>query len=376
MSDWKAGDTIGGSYRLERLLGQGGMGEVWLAQKNSPNAPPVALKIVPASQSHAIQQLQSEYDALKQLVHPHLPRVYEQGQADGDGGASYLAMEYLQGEELNSDALTRPLEDTIDVMVQLARALAFLHTHHIVHGDLKPQNIVISQRQPLHLKLIDFGLATVGSEPGGAQLRGTVPYISPEQLRGEQPGPASDLYAIGVIVFRLLTGRFPFEAESEALTLRARLEQEAPSLLKYAPRISVSLADIVARLLRRNPDERPGNAREVIALINEKLGRAYPYETPQSRAAYLNSSAYHPYKAIQEKIDVSSGKPVVITAEPRMGLRSFLNDIAGDFEKRGVPVQRFSGDEWKDANPPSGTVSVFVGTGSPSWFLGMCWSRF
>ncbi|MBU1936957.1 tetratricopeptide repeat protein, partial [bacterium] len=123
--------------------------------------------------------------------------------------------------------------------------------------------------------------------------------------------------------------------------------------------ISVSLADIVARLLRRNPDERPGNAREVIALINEKLGRAYPYETPQSRAAYLNSSAYHPYTTIQEKIDVSSGKPVVITAEPRMGLRSFLNDIAGDFEKRGVPVQRFSGDEWKDANPPSGIVSVF-----------------
>ncbi len=358
MPDWKAGDYIGGSYRLERLLGQGGMGEVWLAQKDTPNAPFVALKIVPANQSHAAQQLRSEYDALKQLVHPHLPRVYEQGQVDGDGGASYLAMEYLQGEELHSDILANPLEDIIDVMVQLSRALAFLHTHRIIHGDLKPQNIVVSQRQPLHLKLIDFGLATVASETSGNQLRGTVPYIAPEQLRGEKPGPASDLYATGVIVFRLLTGRFPFEAESEALTLRARLEQEAPSLLKYAPRVSVSLADIVARLLRRNPDERPGNAREVIALINEKLGRVYPYETPQSRVAYLNSSAYHPYIAIQEKIDVSFGKPVVITAEPRMGLRSFLNDTKNYFEKRGIPVQRFSGDEWKQANPSQGTVWV------------------
>ncbi len=91
MPDWKAGDYIGKSYRLERLLGRGGMGEVWLAQKDAPNAPFIALKIVPVNQSHAAQQLQSEYDALKQLVHPHLPRVYEQGQVDG--GASYLAME-------------------------------------------------------------------------------------------------------------------------------------------------------------------------------------------------------------------------------------------------------------------------------------------
>ena len=285
MTDWKAGDYIGAAYRLERLLGRGGMGEVWLAQKNIPNAPFVALKIVPSSQPQAAQQLQSEYDALKQLVHPHLPQVYEQGQ-DDDGGVSFLAMEYLQGEDLDADVLTHPLEDIIDVMVQLSRALAFLHTHRIIHGDLKPQNIVVSKRQPLHLKLIDFGLATIASEPNDNQLRGTVPYIAPEQLRGEPASPASDLYATGVIVFRLLTGRFPFEAESEALTLRARLEQEAPSLLKYAPRVSVSLADIVAQLLRRHPDERPGNAREVIALINVKLGCAYPYETPQSRRLF------------------------------------------------------------------------------------------
>jgi len=365
MPDFHPGDIIAGRYRLVRPLGRGGMGEVWLAEMENQADRPVALKMASEHHQAYAQQLRREYDALKGLVHPHLPRVYDFGYTEGDGSLPYLVMEYLEGIELSAEVLHNLHEDIYEVIVQLCRALAFLHTHAIVHGDLKPQNIVIAQRQPLHLKLVDFGLATTEGETTGTVPSGTIPYIAPEQLRGVRPTPASDLYALGVIVFQLIANRFPFEADNEAVTLRRRLEEEAPSLLKYAPRISVSLSDIVALLLQREPAKRPQGAREVIALLNEREGRGYPYETVQSRAAYLKSSAYRPYRRFREDLsktmqspDVSCKVPMIVTSEPCMGLKAFLDGFANDLDESGSSVYRCLVDEWKNRDTTRDAIWV------------------
>ncbi|MFH1010016.1 MAG: serine/threonine-protein kinase, partial [bacterium] len=200
MPDWKSGDLVAKEYKLVRLLGRGGMGETWLATRGAEPSQFVALKIASDSHPATARLLEREYNALKGLVHPHLPCVYDFGYADDGATLPYLAMEYLKGEELSAKALPRPQEDVCEILVQLSRALAFLHTHGIIHGDLKPQNIVITSREPLHVKLIDFGLASTGNEGEPATLGGTVPYIAPELLIGGRPSAASDLYALGVIL--------------------------------------------------------------------------------------------------------------------------------------------------------------------------------
>lgn len=365
MSDWKSGDTIASRYELVRALGRGAMGEVWLSKDLSQDGQIVALKIASEGNPATTQQLMREYDALKGLVHPYLPRVYSFGYVDGDGSAPYLTMEYLKGDELSAEILPDPQGDICEVLVQLCRALAFLHTHGIMHGDLKPQNVVITCRQPLHLKLIDFGLATTASGSTGGTPGGTLPYIAPELMVGAAPSAASDLYALGVMIFRLLAARFPFEGSDEAITLRRRLEEDAPSPLRYAPRMSVGLADIVTLLLQREPGARPKSAREVIALLSEKEGRTYSYETVQSRVAYLRSSAYRPYEALREKIlglvhdsDSSRVMPLTLCSEPYMGLGALLNELARDLEKSGYLVRRLSGSEWKEETSPPGAIWI------------------
>ncbi len=365
MPDWKSGDMIASRYELVRSLGRGAMGEVWLCRDLSQDEQFVALKIASEQHPAATQQLVREYDALKGLVHPYLPRVYNFGYVDSEGSASYLAMEYLKGDELRAEVLPDPQSDIHEVLVQLCRALAFLHTHGIIHGDLKPQNVVITCRLPLHLKLIDFGLAATDGGTAGGTPSGTLPYIAPELIAGVPPSAASDLYALGVMIFRLLAARFPFEGSDEAVTIRRRLEEDAPSPLRYAPRMSVGLADIVTLLLQREPGARPKSAREVIALLSEKEGRTYSYETVQSRAAYLKSSAYRPYDALREKIlglvqvtDSSGAMPLTLCGEPYMGLGALLNELARDLEKSGYLALRFGGSEWKEETTPPGAIWI------------------
>jgi serine/threonine protein kinase/tetratricopeptide (TPR) repeat protein len=365
MPDWKPGDLIAEQYELVRLLGRGGMGETWLATQKSESSRPVALKIATGNHPVTARLLEREYNALKGLVHPHLPCVYDYGYVKDGETQAYLAMEYLKGEELSAQALAKPQEDVGEVLVQLCRALAFLHTHGIIHGDLKPQNIVVTSRQPLHVKLIDFGLACTGEEPDNPTLSGTVAYIAPELLVGERPSTASDLYALGVIIFHLVASRFPFEAADEAVTLRKRIEEEAPSVLKYAPRTSVGLSDTVGLLLRRDPRARPGSAREVIALLNAREGRGYAYETVQSRAAYLKSSAYDGYKpakenllALVQRAENLSFPTAIVCSEPLMGITTFLNEWSEQAEKSGSLTERFAKDEWK--NTPVSPGSTWV----------------
>ncbi len=211
-----------GRYRLVRLLGSGGMGEVYFAEDTQLGRP-VALKVLPADVAATRAQaarLAREARAASAISHPNVAHVYEIGE---EGGRPFIAMEYVEGQPLDRWRDTPPaVEQVLAVAVQLADALAEAHARGVVHRDLKPANVLVDKSG--RVKVLDFGIAKLQpAEPPGpdeeTQLRtatgsvmGTVAYMSPEQLEGRTVDARSDLWSLGVVLYELASGRHPLQA--------------------------------------------------------------------------------------------------------------------------------------------------------------------
>jgi eukaryotic-like serine/threonine-protein kinase len=259
------GELIDERYRLERQLGHGAMAEVWLATDTELDRP-VALKLLAPDADRA--RFEREARAGAALSHPNVTRIYDFGQI---AGRPYMALEYLPGGTLE-DRLPEgtPLQDdqTEAIAVHLAGGLAHAHQHGLVHRDLKPSNVLFDEAD--RPKISDFGLARVGGSSTlteAGTVLGTAAYISPEQAAGEPATPASDVYSFGVILFRMLTGRLPFEAESplELVDMHRRLDAPPVEILRPdAPR---ELAALAASALERNPRRRPPDGAALAAAL-------------------------------------------------------------------------------------------------------------
>src|SRR6185295_13578748 len=253
-----------GPYRLLETLGEGGMGVVYRA-RHVVTRQPVALKAVHpriTAEEDARLRFLREAAILTRFDHPNIVRVFETGEISGRG---FLCMEILDGRTLGALAREHgplPPASAAAAIAVAAEALAEVHRHGIVHRDVKPENLFVAGGEPAlpadlggwrrRLKLMDFGLAqSVAREPSTAALLGTLPYVAPERLRGQAPDPRSDLYALGVVGFELATGRLP------GTDLRD-VEASCPAL-----------ADLVARLLARDPAARPASAAEVAGIASE-----------------------------------------------------------------------------------------------------------
>ncbi len=216
------GRVVGERYRLVRMLGRGGMGEVWLAEDIRLGRA-FALKFLAdalVGSSEALGRMHREYEVLEKLTHPHIVRVFDLDQ-DKDSGRWYLRMEYVEGEDLGkkiSEAFTtgtdRPLFG-MDVMVgwlgQLVEALDYAHQQGILHRDIKPANLMLTT-EPQRLKVMDFGIARVVSGTHTTQhtaMMGSMYYAAPELLRGQAATPSADIYSFGVLVYEMLTGELP-----------------------------------------------------------------------------------------------------------------------------------------------------------------------
>ncbi|MDX6530381.1 MAG: eukaryotic-like serine/threonine-protein kinase [Blastocatellia bacterium] len=238
----KAGQTIG-RYEIRSKLGAGGMGEVYLAEDTQLGRG-VAIKFLPPeamSDERAKKRLIREARAAATLDHPHICSVYEIGEADG---RSFIAMQYIEGETLDVKLKRKPLElkESLTIAAQIAEALTEAHSHGIIHRDIKPQNIMLTARG--QVKVLDFGLAKVmrgkaisDYEAETATLLtqagaivGTVPYMSPEQVRAEELDGRSDIFSYGVVIYELISGRRPFDAKSSAEIISAILTQDPPPL--------------------------------------------------------------------------------------------------------------------------------------------------
>jgi eukaryotic-like serine/threonine-protein kinase len=263
-----------GPYRILSLVGAGGMGEVYRA-RDSRLRRDVAIKVLPpeeAADSELLKRLQREARAISQLNHPNIVAVYDVGSEDG---VDYIVMELLEGETLGKSLATGKLSarKALEYATQIARGLAAAHEKGIVHRDLKPENIFITRDG--RVKILDFGLAhqvrsdndlthlsTKLTTPG--TTLGTVAYMSPEQTRGLALDPRSDIFSFGVVVFEMLSGRLPFQAETAFETMTAILNTDAPDLRDLVPNLPPVLYRIVARCLAKSPDSRFQTANDLV----------------------------------------------------------------------------------------------------------------
>jgi serine/threonine-protein kinase len=209
------GTLVAGRYRIISLLGRGGMGEVYRATDLTLSQP-VALKFLPDSgpdHRHALERFHSEVRIARQVSHPNVCRVYDVGEADG---MPYISMEYVDGEDLAS-LLQRigrlPSDKALEMARKICAGVAAAHDKGVIHRDLKPANIMLDRRG--NVVVMDFGLAAVADELRGAEARsGTPAYMAPEQLRGEQVTARSDIYALGMVLYEIFTGKRAYEAAS------------------------------------------------------------------------------------------------------------------------------------------------------------------
>ncbi|MFI6604675.1 serine/threonine-protein kinase [Nonomuraea sp. NPDC050536] len=267
------GMELGGRYRLEVLIGRGGMGEVWRAVDQRLRRP-VAVKVLPAelaADQESVARFTREAEATATLQHPGITVVFDIGQ---DGGLTYLVMELLEGEDLR-ELIDRhphglPVDRAVSLTVQLAEALAAAHSRGIVHRDIKPANLFVLRDG--RLKLCDFGIAGLAdaatriTQDGGSI--GTPLYMAPEQFRGDPADPRSDLYALGCVLQELLTGSPPFQSGSGLPgLLYSHLNEAPPSVRERRPDVPPELERLVFDLLAKSTDGRPPGAAAVASFL-------------------------------------------------------------------------------------------------------------
>lgn len=262
-------------YDIRSFLGRGAMGRVYLAQHRDLHRP-VALKIlapqVVAENSDYVTRFQNEGRAAAALVHPHIVTVHAIGES---GGYHFLEMEFLPGQSLhNLIRVERRLEPVraARIVYQIAEGLSLAHTSDLIHQDLKPDNILLStQGIP---KLADFGLAKrISGLQGVPQgLMGTPHFMAPELFHGHHATPASDIYALGVTFFLMLTGTYPFHGKTINGLMHSVLNDPIPSLRKLHAEIPLEMAECVNMMMAHSPDQRPRDGIVAAQLLSAVLG--------------------------------------------------------------------------------------------------------
>ncbi|MDP8951701.1 MAG: protein kinase, partial [Actinomycetota bacterium] len=259
---------IGDRYSLGDLIGSGGMAVVFLAHDEVLERD-VALKILReqyAGDEGFVERFRREARSAASLSHPHIVHTYDWGRSE-DGGAYYMAMEYVPGGTLKDRILkggALPPRTAVEVASQIAEALEVAHGRGVVHRDVKPQNVLLTASG--ETKVADFGLARVANAATTSRsglIMGTAGYMSPERAKGEPAGPRSDLYSLGVVLYEMLTGEVPYEDDTPA-TVAAKHVSEPPRSPREAnPEIPGEIDALTLRLLAKDPDDRYGSATEL-----------------------------------------------------------------------------------------------------------------
>jgi serine/threonine protein kinase len=250
-----------GHYRIIRRVGRGGMGDVYQAHDESLDRP-VAVKVLPpelARDESFVGRFHAEATAAAKVVHPNIVPVYSIGQ---DAGHHFFAMQLVEGESL-AERLARqqrlPWNEALKIVRQCLAGLEAIHAQGLIHRDIKPSNVLIDRRTGRAM-LVDFGIVRRIDEgtrrTATGTIMGTVDYIAPEQARGRKVDARADLYALGVLFYRLLAGRLPFEADTPTAMMFQHAYERPFPLQKAAPEVPQPLADVVARMTAKNPNHR------------------------------------------------------------------------------------------------------------------------
>lgn len=314
-------------YRLLVRVGEGGMAEVYRAQDMLLGRA-VAVKLLRSqytSESSFLVRFLQEAQAAAGLSHPNIVTVYDVGQ---DGDQRYIVMEYVEGINLKDVVLeSAPLgiDRAVNIAIQICQAVGVAHRAGLIHRDVKPQNVLLTSGD--HVKVADFGIAIALSAPKGLTEEGTVwgtpQYISPEQAMGEDVGPTSDVYSIGVVLFEMLTGRLPFDGDSSVAIAMKHVQEIPPSVSRLNPAIPSELAAVSDKALSKLPEDRYRTASEFAQVLRscrndlghyaeaQSAGRSQPFVTrPRSTHVpepVLRREAARPERVVAEETESQDG---------------------------------------------------------------------
>ncbi len=265
------GQLIGGRYRIESQLGEGGMAMVYAA-RSALDQKPVAIKIFRrelAKDKNLRERFKREATSAQRLSHPHIIEIL--GYGETDDGTQYLVMEFLSGESLESviEHGPVPLARGLDIMLQTLDGLARAHDFEVVHRDLKPDNLFVVRKEDGsdHVKILDFGIARSMHDPRltkAGEVFGTPQYMAPERITSIDAGPGADLYAVGCMLYQLVSNQLPFEANDISGFLLKHLREMPVPPSKHNPQIPAALDNLILKLLEKDPNKRPVDAHAVI----------------------------------------------------------------------------------------------------------------
>ena len=333
LSSW-IGQTIGGRYEIQELLGQGGMSAVYKAY--DPNLRRVvAVKIIHphlSTDSQFVARFEEEAAAVAQLRHPNIIQVYD---FNSDSDTYYIVFEYVPGETVQArlkrmKAANRTMDmgEAIKVGAQVADGLQNAHNKGLIHRDIKPANIILNvTSEPI---IMDFGIAKI---MGGTQhtatgaVLGTARYMSPEQIKGEQIDPRTDIYSLGVTLFEMLGGRPPFEANSAMSLMMMHMTDPIPDLNAIRSEVSPRLVAVVNKSLTKNPDDRYQTAAQMAAAlrsIDRGTGMAAAATMIETPTASAEKTVIEPYPSPAKEKKSTAATTTAVAAAASSQLRQPL----------------------------------------------------
>ncbi len=342
--EFKIGELIESRYRVLSIVGSGWMGTVYRVSDKARDGQIVALKTVnldrPAAEiSESIEHFQREFKILTQLQHPNLVAVHNYGVTAQ--GALYFTMEWIQGQEFKPTRPPLKPAGTIPLIVQACRALAYLHSRGVIHGNLKPSHVLITGEADPQVKIVDFGVALEARSPQ-AQSQFYTPHYSAPEVKGYNPlDHRADLYSLGAMWYQLLTGELPQFMQGPgrerliALTLAEALEGQQ--------QLSPQIAPVIAKMLSTAPGDRYASANEIIEAVNKAIGSNYALETRETarsyalRASFVNRQAeLELLQTLWEQARSTGGKLTLIGGETGVGKTRLLEELETQVELTGA----------------------------------------
>ncbi len=347
-------EIVGGRYRIERELGHGGMGVVYLAREEG-RTEPVALKVLLARQfsESALRHFEQEFHTLTALSHPNLTEVYDFGRVSlpgSSGQVPFFTMEYVDGETIQRhfSSAGNDWSRLFAVLAQVGQALAYLHVKGLVHQDVKTSNILVSRTldgEP-RVKLMDLGLAGRPRESGTpGSIRGTVAYIAPEAATGGFVDLRSDLYSLGCVAYEVATGRTPFQGSSAIAILRGHLQESPLPPSAFNRSVPHEFEELILKLLAKDPGQRFATADRFLEALNKVAGGTLEITTPESRRRRVLGSGFvgrerelRRLAAAVAETRLGTGKLILLVAGAGVGKSRLLREFQVRSQLDGVDV--------------------------------------
>ncbi len=320
----KPGAVFEGRYRIERMIGGGGTSHVYQATQLGIAERSVALKVLrPELTEKPLyqQRFLAEVKTVAKLQHPNTVRLYDFGEtADGD---LYLVTELLSGTSLQSvldkNGTLEPSR-AVRIAIQALKALAEAHVNGVIHRDVKPDNVFICDihGEPDFVKLIDFGIASgTAAETEHAGTSGTPHYMSPEQIGGHEIGPWTDIYAVGVLLYEMVTGQLPFDGAKPLKVMMAHVDRDPPSIRATGAPVPEQLATLIESCLAKSPRNRPRGADALIAALDQLLNSPQiDWDSHDQRARFASRSRSALPRGINLRTAATGDFEALSTAEP------------------------------------------------------------